>query len=96
MQAVAIIVVLKVFQLFLKISFIPEHLVIKEFPTDGRMVKKLIRVWSKNSCGLTMVVFQQSTQSFPSANGVVVPARMASVPGSEPLLRRKACQNQMS
>ena len=35
MQAVAIIVVLKVFQLFLKISFIPEHLVIKKFPTDG-------------------------------------------------------------
>ena len=30
-------------------------------------------VWSKNSCGFTMVVFQQSTQSFASANGVGVP-----------------------
>jgi hypothetical protein len=35
MHAVAIIVVLKGFQLFLKIAGIPKHLVIKEFPTDG-------------------------------------------------------------
>ena len=35
MQAVAIIVVLKVFQLALTIPGIPEHEVIKKFPTDG-------------------------------------------------------------
>ena len=35
MHAVAIIVVLKVFQLSLKIPSIPEHLVIKEFSANG-------------------------------------------------------------
>ena len=44
MHSVAIIVVLKVFQLSLKIPGIPEHEVIKEFPAYGRMVKKLMRL----------------------------------------------------
>jgi len=46
----------------------------RDFRSIIRIDMILVPVWSKNSCGLTMVVFQQSTQSFARAHGVGLPA----------------------
>jgi len=38
--------------------------------TFSRAARDFDLVWSKNSCGLFVVIFQQTTQSFPSINGL--------------------------
>ena len=81
MQAVAIIVVLKVFQLFLKISFIPEHLVIKEFPTDGadHLLNEGMGEWDRGDT-LEFSYFENAQVGLPAVIGeqrIVIRAQMS-------------------